>query len=190
MPRQARLTGNDGPPLYTIGHSTRSLDELVELLLEHDVAHLFDVRRFPNSKRHPHFNEGNLEDALAAVGIGYAHLEALGGYRDPPADDSPNAGWESKGFRAYADHALTEAFQDALEQVLARCDELDSSGEGYACVMCAEKVHGRCHRRILSDHVLARGQDVRHIIEKDHMERHEITEFARVRGEDVVYPGS
>lgn len=189
MPEQTRLGGDEGAPLYTIGHSTRTLDELVELLHAHDIAHLYDVRRFPNSKRHPHFNEGNLADALPQAGVDYTHLEVLGGYRDTVEEDSPNTGWEADGFAAYADHARTQEWQAALDEVLARADELAETGEGHACVMCAEKLYWQCHRRIISDHAVARDRKVRHVIEEDRVETHEVTEFARVRGEDVVYPG-
>lgn len=189
MPAQTRLFQDEGPPVYTVGHSTRSLDGLVDLLHDHDVAHLYDVRRFPNSKRHPHFNEGHLAEALPEAGIDYTHLEALGGYRDATPGESPNEGWEAEGFRAYADHARTPVFQDALETVLDRADELAQADDGHACVMCAEKLYWQCHRRIISDHVLARGRRVLHIVEPGRVEEHEVTEFARVRDEDVVYPG-
>lgn len=188
MAEQTRLAG-EGAPLYTIGHSTRSLDELVHLLQAHDVAHLFDVRRFPNSRRHPHFNESNLSVELPRVGIAYTHREALGGRRNPPADDSPNGAWEAEGFQAYADHARTEAFQRALDEVLAEADRLAAEDEGHACVMCAEIVYFRCHRRIISDHAVARGRQVYHVFEGDRVQAHEMPDFARVRGDEVVYPG-
>lgn len=189
MAEQARLMETEGAPLYTIGHSTRSLDELVALLDANDVVHLFDVRRFPRSRRHPHFNKENLDEELAKLGLAYTHLEALGGRRSPPAEDSPNAGWDAQGFQAYADHARTQAFAQALEQVLDRADELAEAQAGHACIMCAEIVYFRCHRRIISDHVLARGRRVYHIFEKDRVQEHELPAFARVRGKQVVYPG-
>lgn len=189
MPEQTRLTPTTAAPLYTVGHSTRSLDELVDLLNAHDVAHLYDVRRFPNSQRHPQFNQGHLAQALPEAGIAYTHREVLGGYRDPPAEDSINTAWGSEGLTAYADHARTEAFQEALADVLARADERAKAGEGHVCLMCAEKEPNECHRQILSDHVVARRRQVHHILGKEALETHEVPEFARVRGEDVVYPG-
>lgn len=186
MAEQTRLTDDEGAPLYTIGHSTRSLDELVHLLQANDVAHLFDVRRFPNSRRHPHVNEGNLETELPRAGIDYTHREVLGGRRNPPAEDSPNDAWEAEGFIAYADHAQTEAFRDALDDVLAEADEL--APQAHACVMCAEAVSFRCHRRIISDHAHARGHPVYHIHGEDNVQRHEPPDFARIREDDVLYP--
>jgi uncharacterized protein (DUF488 family) len=185
---QARLTETDAAPLYTIGHSTRTLDELVDLLTANDIARLFDVRRYPNSRRHPQFNEGNLETELPRVGIAYTHREVLGGRRGPPDEDGPNDAWEAEGFQAYADHALGEAFQAALDDVLARADELQASGEGHTCVMCAEIVYFRCHRRIIADHAVARGREVHHIHGPDNVQRHEPPDFARMRDDAVVYP--
>lgn len=189
MAEQTRLTQTEKAPLYTIGHSTRSLDELVALLHANDVAHLFDVRRFPNSRRHPHFNQANLATELPRVDVAYTHVEALGGRRNPPAEDSANDAWEAEGFQAYADHAQTAAFQRALDEVLAEADRLAEIGEGHACVMCAEIVYFRCHRRIIADHAVARGREVHNIFEEDRVQRHELPDFARVRGNEVVYPG-
>lgn len=189
VPEQTRLTPREKAPIYTVGHSTRSLDALVDLLHEHDVTHLVDVRRFPNSQRHPHFNQGNLAQALPEASIAYEHREVLGGYRTPPEDDSPNTGWPAEGLIAYADHACTDAWQVALEAVLETADELAEADDGHVCVMCAEKRYRECHRRILSDHVLARARQVHHIVEPGRLETHEVTDLARVRGTDVVYPG-
>jgi uncharacterized protein (DUF488 family) len=183
---QTRLGEREGAPLYTIEHSTRSLDELVALLHDNDVGHLFDVRRFPASRRHPQFNEGNLAESLPAAGIDYTHVEEMGGRRSLDDEDSPNGAWEAEGFIAYADHARTEAFQRALGDVLARADEL--APQAHACVMCAEAVYFRCHRRIISDHVVARGREVYHVFEEDRVQRHEPPDFARIREDDVLYP--
>lgn len=189
MAEQTRLTQTEAAPLYTIGHSTRSLDELVHMLDANDVAHLFDVRRYPNSRTNPQFNRGNLSTELPRVGIAYTHKEALGGRRNPPAEDSANDAWESEGFQAYADHAQTDAFQQALDEVLAEADRLQEAGEGHACVMCAESVYFRCHRRIIADHAMARGHEVYNIFDADRTQRHEMPDFARARGDEVVYPG-
>lgn len=205
---QARLAtgadpdaGTEGPaPLYTIGHSTRELDELVRLLRLHRVAHLFDVRRWPTSQRHPQFKRETLAAELPERGIAYTHLEAMGGYRSP-SDESRNGAWRSEGFQGYADHMHeSRDWEQAFERVLATADELAEQGEGYACVMCAEIVPYRCHRRLISDMALARGRRVVHVIEEGQVAEHELPDWAEVEparegdGEGdkarVVYPAS
>lgn len=171
--------------IHTIGHSTRTTEELIGLLRGHGVDLLVDVRRFPASRRHPHFNREPLARALEEAGIEYRHEEGLGGRRHEVREDSPNAAWRNRGFQAYADHTDSEAFREAL----ARVEE--AAGEGRRpAVMCAEIVPWRCHRRIISDTLVARGHEVRHIIDDPATaERHELDEIARVvAGGRVVYP--
>lgn len=169
--------------IYTIGHSDRSLDELVRALDGHDVTLLVDVRRFPGSQAHPHFNEENLATELPEHGIGYRHEEALGGRRSLSREGSPNDAWETPGFQAYADHALTDAFQQALGRL-----EKDARSKTPA-IMCAEAVPWRCHRRIIADWLVARGHDVVDIFDIERARPHEPPAFARAEGGTVRYPG-
>lgn len=170
---------------FTIGHSTRTAEDFVGLLEAHDVELLVDVRRHPGSRRHPHFNRGELEETLRAAGIGYRHDERLGGRRDGGRDDSPNRAWESEGFRAYADHLLTAEGRRALDELEAE------AGERRLAVMCAEAVPWRCHRQIIADHLVARGLTVRHVLGGDRTDEHSLRRMARVgEGGIVTYPGS
>jgi uncharacterized protein (DUF488 family) len=188
VPEQTRLTQPDELVLYTIGHSTRSIDELAEPLTTNRVRRLFDVRRYPSSQRHPQFNEGNLEDSLPERGIAYTHLEALGGYRDLD-DPAQNAGWDSDGFQAYANRANnSDEWQQAFEHVLETARELrEQDPPGHACVMCAEIVPFACHRRVVADHAVARGVKVLHVVKDGKMREHELTPWGQVEGDGVVY---
>jgi uncharacterized protein (DUF488 family) len=168
--------------VYTVGHSTRPATELVGLLGEVGVELLVDVRRWPASKRNPQFGRDALEETLSEAGIAYRHLEVLGGFRDP-VSDSPNGGWQNDGFRGYADHLQAGGAREAVE-TLAR-----EAGERRLAVMCAERVPWRCHRQILADWFVAAGLEVRHLLEEDRSEAHELREMARITGDGrVVYP--
>jgi uncharacterized protein (DUF488 family) len=149
-----------GTRIFTIGHSTRPVGELIALLREAGVARLVDVRSLPRSRANPQFNADALPQPLAAAGIGYTHLGALGGLRHHPkgAPASSNTLWRNARFRNYADYAMTEPFRAGL-------DELCSFAQGERCaIMCAEAVWWRCHRRIIADYLLARGVAVAHIM--------------------------
>ena len=148
------------PRVYTIGHSSRSAAELIHLLKGENVDLLMDVRRFPRSRRHPQFNVETLPAILAAEAIDYCHLEALGGRRrrSLAAEASPNAGWRHEGFRNYADYAMTALFRLALDAVVA------GAARQVPAIMCAEALWWQCHRRIISDYLLARDVDVIHIL--------------------------
>lgn len=187
--RQTRLGDDDPLTLYTVGHSTRSLEELVSLLETGQVGHLVDVRRWPTSKHNPQFNQPTLADGLEAAGIAYTHEERLGGYRDQPDEDSVNTGWRSDGFQAYADHLATDEAQAALDALVDRAHQLDEAEDRRLCVMCAEADPERCHRRLVSDALVARGFRVVHLVDEDEQPEHELPDFARVRGDQVVYPG-
>jgi uncharacterized protein (DUF488 family) len=146
--------------IFTIGHSTRTVGELVALLDEAGVARLVDVRSVPRSRANPQFNADAMPAPLAAAGIGYTHLAALGGLRHHPkgSTPSPNTLWRSAPFRNYADYAMTEPYRAGL-------DELSALAQGERCaIMCAEAVWWRCHRRIIADYLLARGIAVAHIM--------------------------
>jgi uncharacterized protein (DUF488 family) len=165
--------------IYTIGHSTRALEELVALLREHGVRRLADIRRFPGSRRYPHFSRDALQQSLPERGIEYVHIPELGGRRKP-AGDSPNAGLRNEQFRAYADHMASDEFRHAVDRLLAF--------EGRTAVMCAEAVPWRCHRNLLSDDLVRRGVEVVHILGRDQAKRHELSAMARIEGDRVVYP--
>jgi len=169
--------------IYTIGHSTRSLEGLIEALLAHGVRTLVDIRTAPSSRHVPHFNREVLAEALPAAGIAYVHMQALGGWRKGSRPDSPNAGWRSPGFRAYADYMLTPEFEAALEELLAL------ARQGPTAIMCAEVAPRRCHRSLVSDMLTARGLAVRHIIDAGRSEPHRLPPFARAEGGRVTYPG-
>ena len=146
--------------VFTIGHSTRPVGVLIDLLKQAGVAMLVDVRSIPRSRANPQFNLDTLPATLTSAGIGYRHLAALGGLRHPPkgAPPSPNTLWRNDSFRNYADYAMTRLFREGLDVLctLAR--------ERCVAIMCAEAVWWRCHRRIISDYLLERGYRVIHII--------------------------
>lgn len=171
--------------IHTIGHSTRPLADFIALLQENGIDCVVDVRAFPGSRRHPQFNRESLEAALPAKGLAYVHMRALGGRRkaDEALVDSPNTLWRNDSFRRYADHALSEEFREALEalEALAR--------EHRCALMCAEAVWWRCHRRLIADWLLARGHDVRHILNAGKTEAASLTPGARVTDSaQVIYP--
>lgn len=173
------MTCEGGRTVHTVGHSTRSLEGFLSLLSAHRIQILVDVRRWPTSRRFPHFCKGELEDRLAAVGIRYVWREDLGGYRKP-GPESPNTGWRVGAFRAYADFMLTQEF----ERILAELETLASTAR--LALMCAEASPWRCHRQLLADALLVRGWEVRHVT--DHgCTRHRLTPFAKVQGTRIVY---
>jgi uncharacterized protein (DUF488 family) len=171
----------DGTPLFTIGHSSRTAEQLVALLREFNVACLVDVRTVPRSRAHPHFRRERMEEWLPAAGVEYRHMRSLGGLRHP-VKDSRNGAWEVPGFRGYADHALGAEFAAALDELLAL------AADRATAIMCAEAVWWQCHRRIITDWVLARGIAVVHILGPGKGEAASLTSFARVSGGRVTYP--
>ena len=168
--------------VYTLGHSTLPLEDFLALLRAHGIAAIADVRRFPASRRHPHFSREALAAALARAGVAYTWLHGLGGRRAGQAG-SPHVAWRNPSFRAYADHMETAEFADGLSRLLA----LGSAGA--IAVMCAEAVPWRCHRQLIADALLARGIEVRHVLSTVPPEAHRLTAFARLEGERVVYDG-
>lgn len=168
---------------FSLGHSTRSLEDFVAILRDTQVLGIADVRRFPASRRHPHFNRESLEASLPAAGIAYRHFPALGGRRGGARPDSPNGWWEIEAFRNYADHALTPEFRHAL-------DELREFGNAQpVAVVCAEALWWRCHRRLVSDNLLAAGESVVHLLERGKSEPATLSEGARVQLDGrVLYP--
>lgn len=167
--------------VFTLGHSTRGLDEILALLREHAVALLVDVRRFPASRRQPHVGREALEPVLAAAGIAYLHEPDLGGHR-APQPDSRNTAWRVAGFRGYADHMATGAFREALERLI------EQAGRCVTAVLCAEALPWRCHRQLLADALVARGIEVRHILAPRKVEPHRLHPAARLVEGRLVYP--
>lgn len=165
--------------LYTIGHSTRTLEELLGLLKREGVSHLVDVRAFPTSARYPHFNKQSLELTLPEHGIRYTHFPALGGRRRVRRD-SHNTLWRNAGFRGYADYMESREFDEALNALL------EVAAREPTAIMCAEAVPWRCHRSLISDAAVARGTDVRHIMD-DKTQPHRLTSFARIDSEGRVH---
>jgi uncharacterized protein (DUF488 family) len=173
--------------IWTIGHSTRSADEFLELLRVNTIDGLADVRTIPRSRRHPHFGREALDARLHDEGIEYRHFADLGGLRKP-THDSPNGAWRNEAFRGYADHMMTPGFAAALGVLL------EFGERRNVAVMCAEAVWWRCHRMLLSDALVARDVEVQHIMsthaKSSSTQPHRLTPFAQVRaGGQVWYPG-
>ena len=167
--------------IATIGHSTHSLDRFLELLALHGVEALADVRRFPGSRRMPHFSAESLAQELPRHGIRYLPMKALGGRRDAHPG-SPNTGWRVAGFRGYADYMETPEFAAGLAQLEAEADAQRTA------VMCAEGLWWRCHRRLIADALLVRGRQVIHIGPDGRTSPHELTPFAVVEDGRLTYP--
>lgn len=167
--------------IYTIGHSTRTQHELIDLLNQFAVGLLVDVRTIPRSRHNPQFNRDELQNAVPAAGIEYSHRPELGGLRKP-AKDSPNQGWKNSGFRGFADYMMTSEFQRAVQLLI------DASAEKQISIMCAEAVYWRCHRMLISDALIIRGIQVAHILNKGRTEPHKLTNFAKVEGTNITYP--
>lgn len=166
--------------IWTVGHSTRGIEELIGILNPYRIELILDVRRFPGSRRYPQFNESNLRLALGRSGIDYRHFEALGGRRVPRAD-SMNIGWRNAAFRGYADPMQTVEFQKALGKLN------ESATEKRTAIMCAEAVWWRCHRALISDQLKAEGIRVTHIISENKEQEHPYTSAAVVLNGRVSY---
>jgi uncharacterized protein (DUF488 family) len=169
--------------LYTIGHSTRTLAELIEALQAHSIQTLVDIRSFPVSRRLPHFDRESLEKSLPEAGIRYVWIKALGGYRKKIRDDSPHVAIRNNNFRNYADHMLTNDFQQGI------ADLIQVTGQSRTAYMCAERVYFRCHRRLVSDWLVAHGHDVLHIDDKEPVKPHQLTPEARLIDGQLIYRG-
>jgi uncharacterized protein (DUF488 family) len=173
-------------PVYTVGHSTRTAEELVGLLAAHGVELLVDVRRFPGSRRHPQFGRDALAAALAEAGIEYRHEEALGGRRSSEAGAaSPNTAWRNDAFRAYADYTATPPFRRAVWRLMADAESR------RVVIMCAEAVPWRCHRRLITDALLARGVAVLDILGPGLAAEAQLSPHAVVQADGgVIYPAT
>ena len=171
--------------VLTVGHSTRAAEEFLGLLSANNVEFLVDVRLFPGSRRHPQFGREALSGMQRGEGIGSEHLPGLGGRRKP-RPGSLNGGWRNASFRGYADHMETEEFGEGFERLLELCER------ERVCLMCSEAVWWRCHRRMISDALMARGIPVEHVLGEGRRQPHRITPFAIVLREGaerrLLYP--
>jgi uncharacterized protein (DUF488 family) len=167
--------------LWTIGHSTRPIDEFIGLLRTHGIQLLVDVRSIPKSRYNPQFNRDQLATSLKKAGFNYAHMSSLGGLRKPKKD-SINIGWRNESFRGYADYMQSELFWEALDELTADSRSLPTA------IMCAEAVPWRCHRSLIADALTSRGWEIRHIMSGAKADEHRLTSFARVEREYIAYP--
>jgi uncharacterized protein (DUF488 family) len=173
-------------PIFTIGHSTRTIPEFVDLLRSGPADFVVDVRTVPKSRRNPQYNEDVLGDELAPYQTGYTRIAGLGGLRGKSHDVPPelNGFWENQSFHNYADYALSDEFAAALDQLL------ELSSERRCAIMCAEAVWWRCHRRIISDYLLERGRNVLHLMGGGRVEPARLTAGAEPKGGKIVYPAA
>jgi len=170
--------------LYTIGHSTRWIEELVAALAAHQVQTLVDIRAFPMSRRLPQFNRESLQQTLPAAGVQYLWMKTLGGYRKKVLEESPNIALRNPSFRNYADYMLTPEFAQATSELLALAT---NSRTAY---MCAEGPYFRCHRMLVSDWLVANGHEVFHINATGPVKPHTLTAEARIVDDRLIYRGN
>jgi uncharacterized protein (DUF488 family) len=180
------VTVSSEPIIFTVGHSTRSIAEFVDLLQRGPVNCVVDVRTVPRSRRNPQYNEDVLGAELAQYQIGYARIAALGGLRgkSPGVPPEVNGFWDNQSFHNYADYALTPSFASALDQLL------QMSSRRSCAIMCAEAVWWRCHRRIIADYLLVRGRPVFHLMGHDRVEPAHLTIGAKIEGSTITYPST
>ena len=167
--------------IFTIGHSTRSIEEFLSILQAYAIEQLVDVRTIPKSRRVPQFNQDALAASLKPADIAYVHLKALGGLRHPKKDYI-NLGWRNASFRGYADYMSTSEFHAAVDSLV------ELSRKKRTAIMCAEAVPWRCHRSLIGDALLVRGVQVEDILSATSRRPHEMTPFARVQGLELTYP--
>jgi uncharacterized protein (DUF488 family) len=167
--------------VFTIGHSTRTIDEFILLLKTYGVTLVVDVRTVPRSRHNPQFNKETLPNTLKPLGIKYIHMPDIGGLRRPK-HDSINLAWRNSGFRGYADYMQTKEFTDNLLKIIAL------ARENCLALMCAEALPWRCHRSLISDALVVRHVKVEHILSATSCIRHELNEMAHVEGTQITYP--
>jgi uncharacterized protein (DUF488 family) len=168
------------PPIWTVGHSTQSLDQFLELLAAHEIEAVADVRRYPGSRRWPHFAKDALSEALTSHGLVYEWMPELGGRRQP-LPDSPNTAWRSAAFRGYADYMATDAFAEGLARLGTMAGGLRTA------IMCAEAVWWRCHRGLIADALRWSGFEVGHIMGPGALITHPYTSAARIEDGQLSY---
>jgi uncharacterized protein (DUF488 family) len=167
--------------IYTIGHSTRTIEQFIQLLKAHNIEELVDVRTVPKSRHNPQFGKEELAASLKQAGITYAHLAKLGGLRHS-TKDSVNLGWQNTSFRGYADYMATPVFQAGLDELRAIAEKKT------AALMCAEAVPWRCHRSLIADALTNQGWQVLHIQSRKTASPHELTPFLKVQDGKITYP--
>jgi uncharacterized protein (DUF488 family) len=169
------------PPVYTIGHSTRPIEDFIALLKAHEIQLLVDVRTIPRSRHNPQFNRDTLPDSLRPAHIDYQHMPELGGLRHA-RKDSTNLAWRNLSFRGFADYMQTPEFEQALTHLI------EESRTSRTAIMCAEAVPWRCHRSLIADALVARGIEALEISSPTRTQPHKMTPFARIEGTQVHYP--
>lgn len=171
--------------IFTIGHFTRDLASFSRVLQAHEIRLLEDIRAFPMSRRHPHFNRENLELWLPEIGTEYVWEKDLGGRRGKqmPADQSPNIAMRNPSFRNYADYMLTDKFRAAIDRLVPRAEKANTA------IMCAELLYFRCHRMLVSDYLVSKGHTVLHIADEKPPKEHALTKEARIIDDRLVYRG-
>jgi uncharacterized protein (DUF488 family) len=169
--------------LFTVGHSTRGLDEFVHVLRAHGVRRIVDIRTIHRSRHNPQFNRETLSRSLRNRRINYRHTQALGGFRHAWFD-SLNKGWHNASFRGFADYMQTPEFEEALKKLI------ELATQKRTAIMCAEAVPWRCHRSLISDALIVRGIEVQDIFSESNIRRHTMTPMARIRAGKITYPGS
>ena len=170
------------PCKFSLGRSTHPLDHFLALLAQHGIEALADIRRFPGSRKYPHFNRDHLASALFQAGVEYRWFEALGGRRQKSGGSSKNLGLRNEGFRNYADYMTAPEFHEAVGQLLGL------ARQERTAFMCSEGLFWRCHRRLVSDYLLAQGFAVQHIMPTGELRPHTLTEGARTEGGELSYP--
>lgn len=169
------------PVIFTIGHSTRPVAELIEIIRAYGIEKVADIRTVPKSRHNPQFNEEVLKESLKAAGVGYLHMRGLGGLRHPQKS-SINAAWKNASFRGFADYMQKAEFEENLDKLITEANER------VTVIMCAEAVPWRCHRSLIGDALMVRGLHVRHIISAVSCRDHALTPWAKVDGLKVSYP--
>ena len=174
--------GIESKEIWTVGHSTRSIDDFGRILLAHDIKNLVDVRSYPGSRRYPQFNRDALSESLRDFDVRYIHMPSLGGRRKP-RPDSHNTAWDNESFRAYADHMETKEFKLGVRELL------ELAGSGRTTVMCAEALWWRCHRSLIADYLKSIDVTVTHILDLKKSELHPYTSAARIVNGSLSYRG-
>lgn len=167
--------------VFTIGHSTRTLEEFISILEKYGVKKIVDIRTVPRSKHNPQFNKETLPTSLNTAGIGYIHIAGLGGLRHTHID-SINKGWRNASFRGFADYMQTQEFEENLTTLI------QLSKKEQVAIMCAESLPWRCHRSLLADALLVRGIEVKHIMNATESREHALTPWIKVDGTNISYP--
>jgi uncharacterized protein (DUF488 family) len=167
--------------IYTIGHSTRAIEEFITLLNNQSIKQLVDIRTIPKSRHNPQYGNENLSQSLTQAGIQYVYLKELGGLRSA-TKHSENEGWRNESFRNYADYMQTKEFSDGIDKLIT------ISRKSVSAIMCAEAVPWRCHRSLVGDALLVRNISVLDIISATNIKEHTLTSFASVNGTNITYP--